>query len=162
MSIMILRRLNKQMSPLLRKPRLLALVILLAISVVIAYSNSHRRITILSSIPKSSSIQTSERSGSEADPNPTVTNRNKDLSGLNNGDFNALWWEKDERASEYAFFRGPTSDGPWEEVAKVSLPSGVDFTSEARLRQLCYRVEALDANGGVILRYDPVCLTCYL
>jgi len=102
------------------------------------------------------------QTAAKADPNPTVTNRKRDFSGLNNGDFVALWWEQDKRASEYVISRAFASDGPWEELARVPLSSGTDFTSEAKLKQLCYRIEALNASGNVIRSYEPICIPIFV
>lgn len=95
-----------------------------------------------------------------ADPNPTVSNRNADLSGGNEGDFIHLTWSPEERAKEYIIFRALSIEGPWEELGRRPghRPNAVDFTPDARLHDLCYRVEAVDANGRVIYRYEPVCV----
>jgi hypothetical protein len=37
----------------------------------------------------------------------------------------------------------------------------VDRTPEARLKDLCYRVEATDESGAVIRVYQPICVPKY-
>ncbi len=34
----------------------------------------------------------------------------------------------------------------------------MDVTPDARLKDLCYKVEAIDVKGNVIRRYEPVCV----
>lgn len=96
----------------------------------------------------------------KAEPNVDVTNRDRDLSGLNSGDAINLWWSDDDRATEYIVFRGLTIKGAWEEIGRrpQDRPNAVDFTPDARLRDLCYLIEAVDANGKVVRRYDPICV----
>lgn len=97
----------------------------------------------------------------EAEPNVNVSNRKGDLSGLNSGDAINLWWEDDEKAAEYLIFRGLFVEGPWEEIFRRPGPhayNGVDLTPEARLRDLCYRIEAVDSKGRVVRRYEPICV----
>jgi len=95
-----------------------------------------------------------------AEPNPTISNRAADLSGRNAGDGIDLWWAPDEKATEYIVFRALSIDGPWEELGRLPghRPNGFDFTPDARVRDLCYRVEAVDASGRVIHRYEPICV----
>jgi hypothetical protein len=94
----------------------------------------------------------------EVDPNPSHFNPENDLWGLNYGDFISLWWAPQEGASEYILSRSFSSEGPWEEDVRTSDSKAVDFTPDARVTDLCYRVEALDANSVVIRSYDPVCI----
>jgi len=97
----------------------------------------------------------------EAEPNMGVSNQKADLSGYNSGDGIDLWWSDDDRAAEYIVYRGPSIDGPWEEIfRRIGRESskGVDLTTEARLRDLCYRIEAVDAKGKVVRRYEPICV----
>lgn len=96
----------------------------------------------------------------KAEANPTVSNKNADLSAGNQGDFIHLVWSDDARASEYIVFRGFSIKGPWEEIDRTPArrTNTVDVTPDARLRDLCYRIEAVDASGKVVRRYDPVCV----
>jgi hypothetical protein len=108
--------------------------------------------------PLSSSSQVHPQRTPAPDPNPTVLNPENDLWGLNYGDFISLWWAPQEGASEYILSRSFSSEGPWEEDVRTSDSKAVDFTPDARVTDLCYRVEALDANSVVIRSYDPVCI----
>ena len=53
--------------------------------------------------------------------------------------------------------------GSVEECHLVSLIWGakVDYTPDARLMDVCYRVEATDATGVVIRVYGPICVPKY-
>jgi hypothetical protein len=97
----------------------------------------------------------------EAEPNSTVNNRKDDLAGWNMGDQIVLWWERQDHATEYIVYRSLSSDGLWKELTRetaVGRANTVDITPDARLIDLCYRLEALDAKGRVIRRYKPVCV----
>jgi len=108
--------------------------------------------------PLVSSPQGLPRTPPMAAVNPTVSNRQGDLSATNHGDFVALWWERDESPSEYVLFRAYSGNGSWVKLFKVPLSNAVDFTPEARDRELCYRVEALDAQNVMIRSYESVCV----
>jgi hypothetical protein len=99
-----------------------------------------------------------------AEPNVTVSNREVDLSGRNEGDFVALSWESEEIATEYIVFRAPSVQGPWQEIFRrpVHAPNGVDVTPDARLMELCYAVEAVNRSGIVIRRYEPICVPKFI
>jgi len=100
----------------------------------------------------------------EADPNPTVSNNQGDLTGENMGDNMALSWGFDDNAVEYVVFRATSLNGPWVERfrfdkdAAMTGGAKVDFTPDARLRDLCYKVEARDAAGLAIRFYEPICV----
>lgn len=99
-----------------------------------------------------------------AEPNVTVQNSARDLDGLNMGDQVILGWSLEDRAAEYVLFRAPSLEGPWEERGRVDSVaartggSKVDITPDARLKDLCYKVDALDAKGKVVRRYEPICV----
>jgi hypothetical protein len=98
-----------------------------------------------------------------------INNGPQDLSGENMGDFIILWWSDDPSISitTYVMYRSPSQTGPWQEIgrmqADVSIISGgkVDYTPDARLKTLCYKVEALDAAGRVVRTYQPMCIPKY-
>lgn len=96
----------------------------------------------------------------KAEPNRTISNKARDLSGGNKGDLIHLVWADDENATEYIIFRGFSTKGPWEEIGRrpQDRPNAVDLTPDARLRDLCYRIEAVDAAGRVVRRYEAVCV----
>ena len=98
----------------------------------------------------------------EADPNPTVSNNQGDLTGENMGDNVALSWAYDDRAAEYVVFRATSLQGPWAEQFRLegSARGGgqVDATPDARLMDLCYKLEAHDAAGLAIRFYEPICV----
>lgn len=100
----------------------------------------------------------------KAEPNRTVTNRKGDLDSLNMGNQIALWWSRDDRAAEYVFFRSLSLEGPWEEIFRQDVTTAgssgasIDGTPDARLKDLCYKVDALDAKGKVVRRYEPICV----
>ena len=96
----------------------------------------------------------------EAEPNVAVSNLATDLSGHNVGDSIELWWADDERATDYVVFRASSIQGPWQELFRrpVDRPNGVDFTPDARLMDLCYKVESFDTFGQVVRTYEPICV----
>lgn len=96
-----------------------------------------------------------------AKPNMTVSNARGDLSGQNLGDSVGLWWGFEPGASTYVIFKATSIDGPWMELDRFTAEdpkNAVDFTQDARLKDLCYKIEALDASGHVIRRYGPICV----
>jgi len=91
-------------------------------------------------------------------------NANRDLAGVNHGDFIALQWDDAQGATQYYVYTSTTSLGPWALAFSVSDNLGgakVHYTPDARLMTLCYKVEATDANGFVIRVYDPICVPQY-
>ena len=100
----------------------------------------------------------------EAEPNPTVTNPQGDLEGSNMGDQVVLSWAFDDRATGYVLFRSTSLQGPWVERLRFDADavrsggSQVDITPDARLMDLCYKVDAVDGKGEVIRRYEPICV----
>jgi len=83
------------------------------------------------------------------------------------GDFIALWWSDEPSSATYVMYRSTSQTGPWQEIGRiesdVSRTSGgkVDYTPDARLKTLCYKVDALDAAGRVIRTYQPICVPKY-
>jgi len=59
---------------------------------------------------------------------------------------------------EYVIYRSYSIDGHWMELGRVPLTTAVDITPEAEIRDLCYKIEALDSGGKVIRRYEPICI----
>ena len=94
-------------------------------------------------------------------------NAQYDLWGDNMGDLIALWWSDDPSSTAYVIYRSANQTGPWQEIgrmqADVSIISGgkVDYTPDARLKTLCYKIEAVDAAGRVIRTYQPMCIPKY-
>lgn len=95
---------------------------------------------------------------------PTVENKDNDLWGNNMKDQIVLWWTRDDRATEYVFFRTTSVEGSWIELFRLDVEAAgksggaVDITNDASLRDLCYKIEALDSKGKVIRRYEPICV----
>jgi hypothetical protein len=91
----------------------------------------------------------------------------RDLSGANMGDFIALTWAHERTSTTYVMYRSSSQTGPWQEIGRiesdVSRTSGakVDYTPDARLMTLCYKVEALDSSGAVIRSYQPACIPAF-
>lgn len=87
-----------------------------------------------------------------------------DLWGENTGDQIVFTWDEQEGTSEYIVYRARHVKGPWEELARireVAASTGgakVDVTPDARKRDLCYKVEAIDTNGQIIRTYQPMCV----
>jgi len=86
------------------------------------------------------------------------------LFGQNEGDFIILQWDINDSAIEYFVYRSTSANGPWGQTSRFSQGAArtggakVDYTPDARLMDLCYKVEALDANGRVIELYEPICV----
>jgi hypothetical protein len=94
----------------------------------------------------------------------SARNAQGDLRGENWGDQIVFWWSYHAGATEYIVYRAPSSSGPWEElgrmsdaVARTSGPK-IDDTPDARLIDLCYKVEAIDELARVIRIYQPMCV----
>jgi len=78
-------------------------------------------------------------------------------------DMIGLCWSREQNATEYVIYKAYSIDGTWSEWTRITvLPevrtSAVDGTPEAKTRDLCYKIEALDSNGKVIRRYEPICV----
>ena len=94
----------------------------------------------------------------KAELNETVSNKAVDLSGSNMKDLIHLTWGYTDGATEYAIYKAYSIAGPWIELGRVPLTNAVDGTPEAQTKDLCYMIEALDSNGKVIRRYEPICV----
>jgi hypothetical protein len=87
-----------------------------------------------------------------------------DLLGENMGDNIAFNWGYQDGTTKYIIYRSLSINGPWEvldEIDDVAARTGgakVDFTPDARLKDLCYKIEAIDAKGKVIRKYEPMCI----
>jgi|GEM_PF-4296224 len=103
----------------------------------------------------------------KAELNLAVNNRKMDLSGINDGPPYGirLYWERDDRAERYIFYRSYSMDGPWEMLYSIGkgywTGAAVDSTPYLTERDHCYKVEAVDKSGKVIRRYEPVCVPRY-
>ena len=95
---------------------------------------------------------------------PSARNARGDLWGENQGDQIVFNWAYHTGASEYIVYRAMSVTGPWQELGRMSdavaRTSGakIDDTPDARLMDLCYKVEAIDASGQVIRIYQPMCV----
>jgi hypothetical protein len=93
-------------------------------------------------------------------------NAGRDLWGYNRGDFIVFQFEAQEGTAHYVVYRSSSPTGPWEEVAYIrgdsSRSSKVDVTPDARLMDLCYRVDALDASELVLRVYEPMCVPKFI
>ena len=97
----------------------------------------------------------------KAELNMNVENTKGDLTGLNMEDQIGLWWVPEESASEYVVYKAYSIDGPWIkwlQFGNTPPYNIVDITPEAQTQDLCYKIEALDSNGKVIRRYEPICI----
>ncbi len=80
------------------------------------------------------------------------------------GDHIVFNWVDQDGATEYIVYRSPSANGPWEELSRINddaartSGSKVDVTPDARVKDLCYKVEAINAKGNVIKRYEPICV----
>lgn len=124
-----------------------------------APGHKFRAILIVGAIPKY------ERK--EPSPNHTVANIKRDLWGWNMGDQIRLGWAIDDRAMEYVLFRARSLKGPWVERSRIEAlaiktRAPVDVTPDARLEDLCYKVEAVNARGNVRRRYEPICVPKFI
>jgi hypothetical protein len=87
-----------------------------------------------------------------------------DLWGQNMGDHIMFWWSNQAGSAEYIVYRAPSDAGPWQELARVREVAArtggakVDYTADAKVMDLCYKVEAIDANAMVIRFYEPMCI----
>ena len=101
---------------------------------------------------------------SQAQPFPSAQNAKGDLWGENWGDQIVFNWVEEDGVTEYIIYRSTSFNGPWAEIdrlddraAKTGGSKG-DDTPDARLKDLCYKVEALDAKGNVMRSYEPMCV----
>ncbi len=86
------------------------------------------------------------------------------LYGENREDHILLQFDTNDSATEYFVYRSTSLTGPWQvsghfTQGQATTGSGaIEFTPDARLKDLCYKVEALDAKGNVIEMYEPICI----
>jgi hypothetical protein len=86
------------------------------------------------------------------------------LFGENMGDFIILQWSLNDSATEYFVYRSTSPNGPSEQTGMFSQGAArtggakVHETPDARLMDLCFKVEAIDAKGLVIEFYEPICV----
>jgi len=73
-------------------------------------------------------------------------------------------WALNDSATEYIVYRSTSLTGPWEvngrfwQAATRTGGATEELTSDARLMDLCYKVEAIDSKGLVIEFYEPICV----
>jgi hypothetical protein len=95
---------------------------------------------------------------------PSAVNARGDLFGENWGDQIVFNWAYQDRASEYIVYRSKSASGPWDVLGTMSdivartSGSKIDDTPDAKVIDLCYKVEAVDALGQVIRIYEPMCV----
>jgi hypothetical protein len=93
-----------------------------------------------------------------------VINPQGDLWGENEGDQIVFNWVYQDGTTKYIIYRSLSVNGPWEvldeidDVAARTSGSKEDVTPDARLKDLCYKVEAVDAKGNVTRRSEPICV----
>src|SRR5215510_132629 len=103
-------------------------------------------------VPSTVEISEAQKSGKTQ----WASNAQGTLYGENMGDSIVLNWELDDRAAEYFVYRATSLNGPWKQVlrppqaAATTGRARVDLTPDARLMDLCYEVETIDARGLVI------------
>ena len=93
-----------------------------------------------------------------------ASNPSRDLFGENMGDFIMIQWSGHQGAALYHMYGSTSQDGPWTLLLSTPDMRGgakVDRTPDARLMDLCYKVEATDASGAVIRVYQPICVPKY-
>ena len=91
-------------------------------------------------------------------------NTNNDLGAVNHGDFIAIQWDDADEAAQYYVYTSTSLGGPWTLSFSVGDNLGgakVDYTPDARVRDVCYRVEATDSTAAVIRVYGPICVPKY-
>ena len=95
---------------------------------------------------------------------PWASNPQRTLYGENMGDFIILDWDLRDEAAEYFVYRSTSLNGPWKQVLRTRQGAArtggarVDLTPDARVMDLCYKVEVIDAAGLVIEIYEPICV----
>ena len=93
-----------------------------------------------------------------------ASNAQGTLYGENLGDSIIMQWTLNDSATEYFVYRSTSLTGPWEVNGRFSQAAArtggakEELTSDARLMDLCYKVEAIDAKGLVIEFYEPICV----
>jgi hypothetical protein len=90
-----------------------------------------------------------------------ASNTSKDLFGDNEGDYIVLQWDDADGAAQYYVYTSTSLTGPWTLSFSLGDNLGgakVDYTPDARLRDVCYKLEATDANGAAIKVYEPICV----
>lgn len=86
------------------------------------------------------------------------------LYGENREDHILLQFDINDSATEYIVYRSTSLTGPWQvngrftQGAATTGAGAMEFTPDARLMDLCYKVEALNAAGVVIEFYEPICV----
>jgi hypothetical protein len=119
-----------------------------------AIENNNRPIKLPSNV-QASQVQ-------NYDKTQWASNAQGTLYGENAGDFIILQWTLNDDAAEYRTYRSRSLAGPWEQVLRTSQAAAatggakVDDTPDARLMDLCYKVQAIDAKGLVIGTYEPI------
>jgi hypothetical protein len=94
----------------------------------------------------------------------SATNAKGTLYGENMGDYIILQWALNDSATEYFVYRSTSLNGPWEQTGRFSQGAAstggakVHETPDARLMDLCFKVEAIDGTGLVIEFYEPICV----
>ncbi len=101
---------------------------------------------------------------SKAQNSPSARNAQGDLYGENLGDQIVLDWDLHDGATGYLLYRSTSLAGPWEQRGSIRESAArtggarVDVTPDARLMDLCYKVEAINPVGHVIRVYQPICV----
>jgi hypothetical protein len=109
-----------------------------------------------------SNVQASQ--AQKSDKTQWASNAQRTLYGENAGDFIILQWSLNDSAAEYFVYRSMSLNGPWAQTGRFSQGAAstggakVDDTPDARLMDLCYKVEAIDSKGLVIEFYEPICV----
>ena len=109
-----------------------------------------------------SNVQASQ--AQKDDKTQWASNAQGTLFGENMGDFIILQWSLNDSATEYFVYRSTSPNGPWEQTGRFSQGAArtggakVHETPNARLMDLCFKVEAIDAKGLVIEFYEPICV----
>ena len=99
--------------------------------------------------------------------NVAIPNPQNDLVGSNFFEGVGLVWNRDDRAVEYVLFRSNSIDSPFTELDRIRTGIDIrtnytDFTSDALIKTLCYKLEAHDASGKRIRVYEPICVPPYV
>ena len=136
---------------------MLAGLLILALHPGCAAVENNRRPTKVPSTVQISEAQKSSKT-------QWASNARGTLYGENAGDFIILQWTLNDDAAEYRTYRSRLPAGPWEQVLRTSQAAAatggakVDDTPDARLMDLCYKIEAVDSKGLVIEFYEPICV----
>lgn len=93
---------------------------------------------------------------------PSAQNAKGDLAAENWGDQIVFNWGRTQSAAGYNVYRSESITGPWVEILRItdnsSTTTKVDITPDARLKNLCYMVRAVNESGQVIYMYQPICV----